>query len=131
MIGLGSLLLLLALWFLVAYWRRRTLPNTRLFWRLGLLCGPAAVLAMECGWIVTEIGRQPWVVYGYLKTADAVTTNNVTPTLTAIVILYAGLAIGAIMLLRTMSRRWRAADGPDIRGPVADSSLQPVWRRRR
>jgi len=131
MVGIGSLLLLLALWFLVAYWRRRTLPNTRLFWRLGLLGGPAAVLAMECGWIVTEIGRQPWVVYGYLKTADAVTANNVTPALTAIVIVYAGLGIGAIMLLRAMSRRWRAADSPDIRGPVAERALQPVWRRRR
>jgi cytochrome d ubiquinol oxidase subunit I len=110
MVGLGTLMLLAVLWALLVYWRRRELPHARLFWLLGLVCGPAAVVAMECGWIVTELGRQPWVVYGYLKTADAVTTNNVVPTLTGIVILYAALGVGTIMLLRTMSSRWRAID---------------------
>jgi cytochrome d ubiquinol oxidase subunit I len=110
MVGLGTLMLLAGLWALLVYWRRRELPDARLFWLLGLVCGPAAVVAMECGWIVTELGRQPWVVYGYLKTADAVTRNNVVPTLTGIVILYAALGAGTIMLLRTMSRRWRAID---------------------
>jgi cytochrome d ubiquinol oxidase subunit I len=110
MVGLGTLMLLAGLWALLVYWRRRELPKARLFWLLGLVCGPAAVVAMECGWIVTELGRQPWVVYGYLKTADAVTTNNVVPTLTGIVILYAALGVGTIMLLRTVSRRWRVID---------------------
>jgi cytochrome d ubiquinol oxidase subunit I len=133
MVGLGTLLLLPALWCLLAYWRRRALPTTRLFWLLGLVCGPAAVIAMECGWIVTEIGRQPWVVYQQLKTADAVTTNNVVPTLTGIVVLYACLGVGTIMLLRTMSRRWRTSDsqnGSAVRGPLDDQFLHAVRRWR-
>jgi cytochrome d ubiquinol oxidase subunit I len=134
MVGLGTLMLLAGFWCALAYWRRRALPNSRLFWRLGLLCGPAAVIAMECGWIVTEVGRQPWVVYQRLKTADAVTANNVLPTLTGIVILYAGLGVGTILLLRAMSRRWRAIDAQNARvisGPMTDQILDPVrWRRR-
>jgi cytochrome d ubiquinol oxidase subunit I len=133
MVGLGTLLLLPALWCLLAYWRRRALPTTRLFWLLALVCGPAAVIAMECGWIVTEIGRQPWVVYQQLKTADAVTTNNVVPTLTGIVVLYACLGVGTIMLLRTMSRRWRTSDsqnGSAVRGPLDDQFLHAVRRWR-
>ncbi|HEY0472019.1 MAG TPA: cytochrome ubiquinol oxidase subunit I [Kribbella sp.] len=134
MVGLGTLLLLPVLWSLLTYLlRRRALPNIKLFWLLGLVCGPAAVIAMECGWIVTEIGRQPWVVYQQFRTADAVTTNNVVPALTVIVVLYACLGVGAIMLLRSMSRRWRMVDslgGPAIRGPVADQFLRPVRGRR-
>jgi cytochrome d ubiquinol oxidase subunit I len=121
MVGIGFLLLLPSLWWLLSYWRRRELPNSTTFWRLGVLCGPAAVIAMECGWIVTEVGRQPWVVYEHLKTADAVTTNNVVPTLTAIVVLYIGLGVSTIMLLRSMSRRWRKIDaqnGTDVRDPL-------------
>jgi cytochrome d ubiquinol oxidase subunit I len=130
MVGLGTLLLLAALCCLLAYWRRRALPKAKLFWLLGLVCGPAAVIAMECGWIVTEIGRQPWVVYQQLKTANAVTTNNVVPTLTAIVVLYACLGVGTILLLRRMSRRWTAADGPDVRGPLVDQFPLRLRRRR-
>jgi cytochrome d ubiquinol oxidase subunit I len=134
MVGLGTLMLLAGFWCALAYWRRRALPNSRLFWRLGLLCGPAAVIAMECGWIVTEVGRQPWVVYQRLKTADAVTTNNVLPTLTGIIVLYAGLGVGTILLLRAMSRRWRAIDAQNnsgISAPMTHQFLDPVRRRRR
>jgi cytochrome d ubiquinol oxidase subunit I len=132
MVGLGTLLLLAGLWCALAYWRQRALPKSRLFWMLALFCGPAAVIAMECGWIVTEVGRQPWVVYGHLKTADAVTANNVVPTLTGIVVLYAGLGVGAILLLRSMSRRWRSVDAQDAtdnRDPMIDQLQNPVRRR--
>jgi cytochrome d ubiquinol oxidase subunit I len=128
MVGIGFLLLIPSLWWLLSYWRRRELPNSRTFWRLGVLCGPAAVIAMECGWIVTEVGRQPWVVYEHLKTADAVTSNNVVPTLTAIVVLYIGLGVSTIMLLRSMSRRWRTIDAQnaaDVRDPLPHR-LDPI-----
>jgi cytochrome d ubiquinol oxidase subunit I len=128
MVGIGFLLLLPSLWWLLGYWRRRELPNRRAFWQLGVLCGPAAVIAMECGWIVTEVGRQPWVVYEHLKTADAVTANNVVPALTAIVVLYTGLGVGTITLLRSMSRRWRTIDAQkavDGRDPLSHE-LDPI-----
>jgi len=133
MVGLGTLMLLVGLWALLVYWRRRELPNRRLFWLLGLVCGPAAVVAMECGWIVTEIGRQPWVVYQLLTTGEAATTNNVVPTLTGIIILYAALGVGTIMLLRLMSRRWRRIDAQGAVG-AHDSPLEqtdPVAGERR
>jgi cytochrome d ubiquinol oxidase subunit I len=125
MVGLGTLMLLAGLWALLVYWRRRELPKGRLFWLLGLVCGPAAVVAMECGWIVTEIGRQPWIVYHLLTTAQAATTNNVVPTLTGIVILYAALGVGTIMLLRLMSRRWRVIDAQGAAGAPDSPIDQP------
>jgi cytochrome d ubiquinol oxidase subunit I len=123
MVGIGTLLLLAGLWALLVYWRRRELPKTRLFWLLGLVCGPAAVVAMESGWIVTEVGRQPWVVYQLLTTAQAATTNNVVPTLTGIVIVYAALGVGTIMLLRVMSRRWRVMDAQSAADGAPDQPL--------
>src|ERR1700730_17046151 len=62
MVGLGTLLLLVGLWALYGWWRHRRFPSHRLFWLLGAVSGVAAIAAMEAGWVVTEVGRQPWVV---------------------------------------------------------------------
>ena len=71
----------------------------------------AAVVAMESGWIVTEVGRQPWVVYRLLTTAQAATTNGgVIDTLTAVIVLYALLGVGTVLILRLLARRWRQGD---------------------
>jgi cytochrome d ubiquinol oxidase subunit I len=111
MVGIGSLLLLWGLWSAYEWWRRRRLPPQRLFWWAGAVSGLAAIVAMECGWIVTEVGRQPWVVYQYLTTADAATRNGgVVTTLTLIIILYAVLGVATIAILRLLSRRWRRGD---------------------
>ena len=63
MVGIGFLLLLAGLWALWGWWRHRSLPRQRLFWLLGAVSGLAAIVAMKAGWVVTEVGRQPWVVY--------------------------------------------------------------------
>jgi cytochrome d ubiquinol oxidase subunit I len=111
MAGLGSLLLLLGLWALYGWWRHRQLPSQRLFWMLGAVSGPAAIAAMECGWVVTEVGRQPWVVYRLLTTTAAATTNGgVLGSLSVIVVVYALLGTATIVILRSLSRRWRRAD---------------------
>jgi cytochrome bd ubiquinol oxidase subunit I len=111
MVGLGSLLLLWGLWAAYEWWRRRRLPPQRLFWWAGAVSGLAAIVAMECGWVVTEVGRQPWVVYQYLTTADAATSNGgVVTTLTLIIILYAVLGVATIAILRLLSKRWRRGD---------------------
>jgi cytochrome d ubiquinol oxidase subunit I len=81
---------------------------------------------MESGWIVTEVGRQPWVVYHHLTTADAATTNNVVPTLTAIVVLYTILGVATIAMLRIMSRRWRVIDARNAPGGRDRSATRPV-----
>ena len=111
MVGLGSISVVPLLWLLVTWWRRRALPTHRWFWLLAAGAGPGAVIAMECGWIVTEIGRQPWVVYHLLRTSQAVTTNTgIVGTLTAAVIGYAILGIATILILRLLARRWHADD---------------------
>lgn len=121
MVAIGTFLLLPGLWALVQWLRGRAgrgrlLPGHWLFWLCGLVSGPAAVVAMECGWIVTEVGRQPWVVYGYLLTADAATSEDVVPVLTLIIILYAVLGAATVALLLAMSRRWRRGE-PAVRVP--------------
>jgi cytochrome d ubiquinol oxidase subunit I len=108
MVGLGFLLLLAGLWALLVWWRRRRLPRARLFWLLGAVSGLAAIVAMECGWVVTEVGRQPWVVYQLQTTAAAATTNGgVLVSLTVIIVMYAVLGVGTIVILRLLARRWR------------------------
>jgi cytochrome d ubiquinol oxidase subunit I len=74
MVGLGSLLSLVALLAGWLAWRRKPLVAHRTFLKLLVLCGPLGLLALEAGWFVTELGRQPWIIYGILKTRDAVTT---------------------------------------------------------
>ena len=97
MVGLGFLLLLAGLWAAYEWWRRRRLPPQRLFWWLGAVSGLAAIVAMECGWMVTEVGRQPWVVYRLQTTAAAATTNGgVLASLTLIIVVYAVLGAATI-----------------------------------
>ena len=111
MVGLGFLLLLAGLWALYAWWRHRRLPSQRLFWLLGAVSGLAAIVAMECGWVVTEVGRQPWVVYQLQTTTAAATTNGgVIASLSIVVVLYAVLGAAVILILRMMARRWRRSD---------------------
>jgi cytochrome bd ubiquinol oxidase subunit I len=73
MVVLGSLAAVHASYTLFVWLRRRALPTGRRWLWLTVLLGPAGVMAMEAGWTVTEVGRQPWVIYGFLRTADAVT----------------------------------------------------------
>jgi cytochrome d ubiquinol oxidase subunit I len=111
MVGLGSLLLLAGLWAAWEWWRRRRLPPQRAFWLAGTVSGVAAIAAMESGWVVTEVGRQPWVVYGLQTTSQAATANGgVVVSLTAAVVLYAALGAATIAILRLLSRRWRRGD---------------------
>jgi cytochrome d ubiquinol oxidase subunit I len=111
MVGLGSLLLLVGLWALYEWWRRRRMPPQRVFWLAGAVSGLAAIASMECGWVVTEVGRQPWVVYHLLTTTDAATTNGgVLTSLSLVIVVYAVLGAATIAILRMLSRRWRCGD---------------------
>src|SRR5207302_3044499 len=71
MVGCGLILLGLGVWFALAWWRRRDLPGSRWFLRAAAAGGALAVVALECGWVTTEVGRQPWIAYQILRTADA------------------------------------------------------------
>ena len=70
------------------------------------------MIAMEAGWVVTEVGRQPWIVYKYMKVEDAATGNTgVWITFVAVVVLYITVGVVTILVLRSMSKRFRRADG--------------------
>ncbi|HJQ05735.1 MAG TPA: cytochrome ubiquinol oxidase subunit I [Nocardioides sp.] len=125
MIGLGSALALGVSLFWFARWRRRDLLTSRWFLRACGLAGPAAVIALECGWTATEVGRQPWVVYGYLKTVDAASTHAGLWWLFGVtLVVYTAMTVGAVVVLRSMSRRWREGqvDLPSPYGPALASS---------
>ena len=118
MVGVGSAFIALGAWVAFVWWRKRDIPKTVWFLRIISVCGVAAVLTLWAGWIVTEVGRQPWIVQGYMRTADAVTpANGVWYSLVAVLLLYAALGTTAILVLRRMARRWReGAAGEDDEG---------------
>jgi cytochrome bd ubiquinol oxidase subunit I len=108
MVGIGFALLALGAWFAVTWYRKRDLPATRWFLRAGAIAGAAAVVALECGWIVTEVGRQPWIVNGYMRTSEAVTpAQGIWWVFAGTMLIYLGLGAIAGVVLRGMSRRWR------------------------
>jgi len=114
MVGVGTLLLLLVAWFAFAYWRRRDVPAFKPFLWVAAASGVLAYIAVEAGWIVTEVGRQPWIVYNVARTSDAVThSDGVWASFVGVSLLYAALGVATVMVLRAMSRRWRRQDGPD------------------
>jgi cytochrome d ubiquinol oxidase subunit I len=118
MVGVATLLLALAAWLAVAWLRRRDIPKTRWFLRAVAVSGVAAIVALECGWIVTEVGRQPWIVYEVMRTEDAVTqADGVWVSLGVVVVMYTALGIATVMVLRAMTRRWRAAEADEVDGP--------------
>ena len=90
MVGLGLLMLLLGIWSLWLRLRRRLFAS-RWFLRFAVLMGPSGLIAILAGWLTTEIGRQPWVVYGVMRTKDAVSNHStlaLSTTLIVIIIMY-------------------------------------------
>lgn len=106
MVACGTALILLGAFTVFYLFRFRRLPGSRLFLLAAAATGPLAVVATETGWMVTEIGRQPWIVRGYMKTADAVTASpGMGWLLLATVLVYGILAIGTIASLRHIARQ--------------------------
>jgi cytochrome bd ubiquinol oxidase subunit I len=123
MVGIGTGLLLLGVWFAVVWWKRRDIPRTPWFLRVVAVSGAASIVALWCGWIVTEVGRQPWIVQGYMRTSEAVTeADGIWFSFALILLLYAALGTIAILVLRGMSRRWRDQGAESIASPYAPSS---------
>jgi cytochrome d ubiquinol oxidase subunit I len=117
MVGIGTALLALALWSAGLWWRRRVVPLNRLFLWCTAVSGVLTIVALEAGWVVTEVGRQPWTVVGLLLTRDAVTTSgNLWLFFTATVVLYAAVALGTFHVLRLMRVRWRTAGEQEAAG---------------
>jgi cytochrome d ubiquinol oxidase subunit I len=111
MVGLGTLMLLLSLLgFVLSRWGK--LEDRTLFLKIMLLAIPAPYIAAQLGWIVAEVGRQPWIVYGVMKTSDAVSrsisVSQVVISLAGFTLLYGGLGVIDIYLLAKIAKK-----GPD------------------
>jgi cytochrome d ubiquinol oxidase subunit I len=88
------------------------------FLRASIAAGVLAVVALEAGWTTTEVGRQPWIVYGVMRTEDAVTSNSgVWISLVVMIVVYASMAVVASRVLLGMARRWRADPTSDLPTP--------------
>ncbi len=122
MVGIGSALLLLGAWLAFSWWRRREIPQTPWFLRAVALSGAGAILALWMGWIVTEVGRQPWIVQGYMRTSEAVTdAKGIWFSFGLVLLLYIAIGTIAIGVLRAMSRRRREGE-PEPEVPYAPST---------
>ncbi|WP_244930130.1 cytochrome ubiquinol oxidase subunit I [Nocardioides sp. W7] len=120
MVGIGTLLMVAVLLFWFARWRGHDLLAGRWYLRFVAVSGVLAIVAMEAGWIATEVGRQPWIVYGFMRTPEAAGENSGLWWLYgATFVVYTAMTIGAIVVLRSMARRWRAGeeDLPSPYGP--------------
>jgi cytochrome d ubiquinol oxidase subunit I len=125
MVGCGFFLLALGVWAAVAWRRGHELPRSRLFLWGGAVSGVAAVLALECGWVATEVGRQPWIVFRIQRTAAAV---NPAPGLVygflAVLAVYAVLTVATVYVLRRLAGR--GADEPESGIPAPPQEDAPL-----
>ena len=104
MVGIGTLLALLGLVYLFFRWRRGELTSRWFCWAV-VAAGPLSVVALIAGWITTEVGRQPWIVYEVMRVDAAVTGAHVIPFgYAALCVVYLGLAVAVWWLLRRFSR---------------------------
>src|SRR5919204_488210 len=105
MVGLGSAALGLVAWYFIVLLRWRHLPRSRWFYRVAAFAGLGAYVAVESGWVTTEVGRQPWIVYNVMRVADAVTSapgSFVWTMLATLIVIYAVIAIVFVTLLRRL-----------------------------
>ena len=121
MVGCGMAMMMVALWGGFAAWRRKSVPDGRLFLLALLLASPLGMVAIEAGWVVTEVGRQPWIIHGIMRTSDAVTPVQ---GLLASMVVYTGLYLflGAIVV-RLLLSQFRQS--PDARELAAEAGARP------
>ena len=106
MVGIGTGLALLGVVFFATWLRRHRLPRSPWFYRAVMAAGPLSFVALVAGWITTEVGRQPWIVYQVMRTSQAVTSaNGLEVGYVVLIAVYASLGAGVVWLLRRLTRR--------------------------
>jgi cytochrome bd ubiquinol oxidase subunit I len=126
MVVIGTLMAAVVVLYWLLRWRGYDLLGNRWFLRFAVIAGPLAIMAMEFGWIATEVGRQPWTVWKVLRTADAASmSTGIWWSYIGVLVIYLGMTIGAVVVLRSMARRWRAGevDLPSPYGPPRQETV--------
>lgn len=121
MVGAGSVMALLAVVTLLSWWRKWGLDRHRKYLWAVVLCGPLGMIALEAGWLVTEFGRQPWIVRGAMRTKDAVTPfPHLAAPFWTFTLLYVVLGVAVVYLLFRQLRHTKVAVGSELTvGPVS------------
>ena len=129
MVAIGFAMLAVGLWSAWARWKGRLYDSPWLH-RAAFVMGPSGFLAVLCGWITTEVGRQPFTVYGQLTTAQSVAplqASAVATSLVAFIVVYFFVfGSGTFYLLRLMSKRPKDRIGIDQIGPTRTAGITPV-----
>jgi len=127
MVGIGFALAAVSLVYLFVFARRRRLPRSSWFYRAVVAAGPLSVVALIAGWVTTEVGRQPWVVYGHMRTEEAITGAGGIPVgYASLVVVYAGLIGAVTWILRRLARApVEIPAGPGGVAPVVGGAPQP------
>jgi cytochrome d ubiquinol oxidase subunit I len=120
MVGIGFALALLAVVYLGTWLRNRRLPRSTWFYRALVVAAPLSFVALIAGWITTEVGRQPWIVYRVMRTTEAVTGAGGIPVgYATLAIVYLGLTAAVVWVLRRLGRApLDAPDAPAAHAPV-------------
>jgi cytochrome bd ubiquinol oxidase subunit I len=134
MVGLGILMIGLGLWGAWLMWRTRGPEHSRPFLYAATAMGPAGFVAVICGWIVAEVGRQPWTVTGILRTADSVSpigAGQVTASLLAFMVVYAVIfTVGVLYILRLIAEGPQPEAAPTAGGEAPGNPLAAVREER-
>jgi cytochrome d ubiquinol oxidase subunit I len=124
MVSIGTFLAALSAWYLFARTRRKRVPSGAWFYRLLVLAGPASLVALISGWVTTEVGRQPWVVYKVMRTTEAVTAADGIPVgYATLAAFYACLVVAVAWILRRLAHApmTAAAEPESVHKPAGAS----------
>jgi cytochrome d ubiquinol oxidase subunit I len=127
MVGIGFVLAGISAFYLFVWLWRKRLPRSTWFYRAVVAAGPLSVVALIAGWVTTEVGRQPWVVYGQMRTEEAVTGASGVPVgYASLVLVYAGLLAAMVWILRRLARApIEIQRGPSGVAPLAAGAARP------
>ena len=127
MVGIGFVLAGISAFYVFVWLRRKRLPRSTWFYRAVVAAGPLSVVALIAGWVTTEVGRQPWVVYGQMRTDEAVTGASGVPVgYASLVLVYAGLLSAIVWILRRLARApVESHPGPSGVAPLAPGAARP------
>ncbi|MDQ3011148.1 MAG: cytochrome ubiquinol oxidase subunit I [Acidobacteriota bacterium] len=122
MVAAGTAMMLVTLWAVWMAWRQKRLPDSKWFLRTVIAASPLGFVAIEAGWVVTEVGRQPWIISGVMRTADAVTPMpGLVVPFVSFTLLYIFLGVIVVWLLKR-----QVADSPRIYADDAKPMTEEV-----